>query len=463
MMGQGIGSLAARLDAMENKQVQMEASSKAALEAVQGQLEAAAAFNIALAAKLGMNVPDSEPTGPPCTTFAPHTTNETISHVMGSPLNLFKAVSSPPPKPNTIGSLFGLSEMEGDDDMEGWSEGELNPSPHIVEATAKCSSVLLSPTPVALPAYVLPSQYACEVSMNLQSAPQKGVSFVHDNHVQVVGNCPSATERQKHILILDLNGLLCESRLRTREHLEPTVTSRPGCQEFLDRCLQIFDVGVWSSMSLSNVLPVVKALFRGKQPKMVLHQDYCDQPVGMVDPLNPSKTVMYKNLCKFWKDYSHYNPTNTLLVDDSPLTCLPNPANNCIFPYPWKLRDQPNCKRLMKELLPWLEGVSKAAHIPEYVSGHPYRYGQPNYLFNTAAMGSGSQQSAKASEPGLPAARVPTTLPPDATTKHNQRKVRAKDSMLGRVGGFVLLMLLHNVCHSCYSHFLIMCHSICRW
>ncbi len=84
-----------------------------------------------------------------------------------------------------------------------------------------------------------------------------------------------AINKTKHLLVLDVNGLLCEARYlkstKIWKPLIPTiwcgnkfVSPRTHSQQFLELCGNHFDIGIWSSTTLANLRPMVDFLLGGQ-------------------------------------------------------------------------------------------------------------------------------------------------------------------------------------------------------
>ena len=89
-----------------------------------------------------------------------------------------------------------------------------------------------------------------------------------------------------------------------------------------------------------NVNPLVDLLFRGlPRPIATLDQSHCT-PSGMLHPANRHKPLVFKLLPTVWehdavKAHGHYEPHNTLLVDDSPYKAARNHHHTALHPPEW--------------------------------------------------------------------------------------------------------------------------------
>ncbi|KAL3685316.1 hypothetical protein R1sor_003338 [Riccia sorocarpa] len=93
--------------------------------------------------------------------------------------------------------------------------------------------------------------------------------------------------------------------------------------------------------------------------------------------LKPLKTV--------WERFPDFNARNTLLVDVHPYRASANPEDTSIFPKPFT--GSYSDKYLTTVLLPYLEGLSQAFDIREYVREHVLQGSQRPLHFRSTSMG----------------------------------------------------------------------------
>jgi hypothetical protein len=100
---------------------------------------------------------------------------------------------------------------------------------------------------------------------------------------------PLAVYREHHLLVLDVNGLLCEAiQLKSRKLWHPLdpphrcgnklVSLCLNSQQFLELCSSKFDIAIWSLTILPNFKPMVDLLLRGLlrfKPIFVLGVEKC--------------------------------------------------------------------------------------------------------------------------------------------------------------------------------------------
>ena len=161
------------------------------------------------------------------------------------------------------------------------------------------------------------------------------------------------TRKHKHLLVLDLNGLLVDRRMSPCVEQDGTkrvpdakfgkffIYNRPQMNEFVNWLHDKFTVGVWSSAQQHNAKQLVSHIWGKQRDKLafVWGQDRCTH-VGAMDPKKPqSKPILLKDLNELWKtpSYARFGPRNTLLIDDSPYKAVMNPANCAIHPEEYKL------------------------------------------------------------------------------------------------------------------------------
>ena len=161
------------------------------------------------------------------------------------------------------------------------------------------------------------------------------------------------TRKHKHLLVVDLNGLLVDRRMTP--FVEPDGTkrapdaafgkfliyNRPHMSEFVAWAFEHFTVGVWSSAQQHNAKTLVSHIWGEHRDKLafVWGQDKCTH-VGAMDPAKPrSKPVLLKDLRKLWAvpSFKRFGPRNTLLLDDSPYKAAMNPEYCAIHPKAYEL------------------------------------------------------------------------------------------------------------------------------
>ena len=127
------------------------------------------------------------------------------------------------------------------------------------------------------------------------------------------------------------------------------IIPRKGLGRFLRFVLSNLHVVVWLSKLLKNLKPLVHHFFKGcRQPEFVFGQEMChiledENGKNLPSPMNVESSFFMKDLCTFF-EWSRWHPVlhskqfprrTTLLVDDSPYKCIPNPHGSYINPLPF--------------------------------------------------------------------------------------------------------------------------------
>ena len=243
------------------------------------------------------------------------------------------------------------------------------------------------------------------------------------------------TRRHRHMLVLDLNGLLVDRRMSPFENpvdgtkVAPDakfgkfyIYNRPHMQSFVEWASEHFTVGVWSSAQHHNARTLVNHIWGKQRDRLafVWGQDRCTH-VGAMDPAagpghGLGKPILLKDLHALWavSSYARFGPNNTLLLDDSPYKAVMNPAHTAIHPAEYKLSwggadvnvtgeesDANDHRRIADELLgpsgalrTYLAKLSECETVTAYVAANPWR------SFGPAAPDSDPGLMAKAREGG---------------------------------------------------------------
>ena len=207
------------------------------------------------------------------------------------------------------------------------------------------------------------------------------------------------TRKHKHLLVLDLNGLLVDRRMSAFVDADGTrrapdakfgkffIYNRPHMAAFVEWAFEHFTVGVWSSAQAHNAKSLVNHVWGKHRDKLafVWGQDRCTH-VGAMDRAKPnSKPILLKDLNKLWAipSYARFGPRNTLLLDDSPYKAAMNPPNCAIHPAEYKLArpdpaadparsDEDNVLGVGGELREYLAKLADADHVDAFVEASPW-------------------------------------------------------------------------------------------
>ncbi|XP_020234923.1 ubiquitin-like domain-containing CTD phosphatase 1 isoform X3 [Cajanus cajan] len=160
------------------------------------------------------------------------------------------------------------------------------------------------------------------------------------------------------------------------------VFKRPFYLEFLNFCLEKFEVGVWSSRTKKNIDSIIDYLMGNMKQRLLFCWDlsHCTE-TSFKTLENKYKPVVFKDLRKIWDKHDsnlpwekgYYNESNTLLLDDSPYKALLNPPCNSVFPHTFKFQSQSD-KSLGAggDLRQYLDGLANAENMVKYVEQHPF-------------------------------------------------------------------------------------------
>lgn len=185
-------------------------------------------------------------------------------------------------------------------------------------------------------------------------------------------------------IILDLNGVLIKrwdknpSLPGVSKLNKKWIQLRPGCIEFLQKAFSSFRVGIWSTMTQTNVLSMCKFLEQQADQSlpffMLWSKDSCYQHRGVQRPNKANVVADFKPLSRVWGYFKPYlGFHNTILVDDSPYKACMNSPYNCIFPDAFE--GYTDDKYLNDVLWPYLEKMRMSHNIQAYIANNPF--GQP--------------------------------------------------------------------------------------
>ncbi|KAJ1418876.1 HAD-like superfamily [Sesbania bispinosa] len=190
---------------------------------------------------------------------------------------------------------------------------------------------------------------------------------------------------RKKLLIMNLNGfLLCRFNIRDKKGIPKSrradgkyantlVYKRPFSEEFMEFCLEKFEVGIWSSAIERNVDYALDFAIGKMKSKLIKLNVLI---LGFKSLENKFKPLFFKELNEVWdtvKKGGPYSASNALLIDDKPYKAFLNPPNTGIFPVPYKPEDK-NDKALdpKGELCLYLEGLADANDVLSYVKDNPF-------------------------------------------------------------------------------------------
>ena len=152
--------------------------------------------------------------------------------------------------------------------------------------------------------------------------------------------------KNKHLLVFDLNGILCDRRRSLVNDQTPSFSTknnyvyvRPHAKEFIFWAVQQYDVAIWSSAMKYNVESLVPQLLGprlSRRIKFIFTQEQCIN----IENNNQKKPVLTKPLSKIIEVYNDIGLENILMIDDSKEKMVSNPDNNYIIIESWNIEAQ---------------------------------------------------------------------------------------------------------------------------
>ncbi|KAL3679661.1 hypothetical protein R1sor_022617 [Riccia sorocarpa] len=166
------------------------------------------------------------------------------------------------------------------------------------------------------------------------------------------------------------------------------VIRRNGVQEFITRCFELFDIALWMCSDRNLLYDYTYYLFSGEQYGKFLFRWDQDKALDTNERWTRNHReirLLLKPLKTVWETFPYFNARNTLLVDVNPYRASANPEDTGIFPVPYtgSYTDQ----YLTTVLLPYLEGLSQAFDIREYVREHVLQGSQRPLHFRATSRG----------------------------------------------------------------------------
>lgn len=164
------------------------------------------------------------------------------------------------------------------------------------------------------------------------------------------------------------------------------VYNRPHMREFIEWVHDHFEVGVWSSANTQNTKRLVDYVWGAHVSKIsfIWGQERCSNIGIPVESATKRKHPMFlKELKNVWSQkkktgLARFNQSNTLLIDDSPYKAIRNPANTAIHPRGYTVYEMATDDMLSERgaLRVYLEEMSRATSIPDFVKGKPWNGGE---------------------------------------------------------------------------------------
>ena len=224
------------------------------------------------------------------------------------------------------------------------------------------------------------------------------------NNIEEIGRVSSDFSSRWLNVVLDLNGILCACEpawkargfRNTNFHVHSAtmpmevgkkfVWVRPGCSDFLSELSTFATITVWSSMLKLTTRDICSYLFGQSlvNPLRILGQEDCDRvPLRKVGnrmfymkEVGTQKDIFLKTLSNhlFNSFDSRYTPTNTLVIDNSPIKHMLNLSENVLLLPTWSYGGDGAVTDsvLMEELLPYLLNLHWSQEgLAEFQSSHP--------------------------------------------------------------------------------------------
>jgi hypothetical protein len=110
----------------------------------------------------------------------------------------------------------------------------------------------------------------------------------------------------------------------------------------------VFDIGIWSSTTFANLVPMVEYLLakvEGLKLLFLWGNEKCEH-THICHPLNVERELVLKNMKRMWDEVSltfrSLGPHNTLLIDDCLFKCIGNLPFSYILPFPFNSEVEDN-------------------------------------------------------------------------------------------------------------------------
>lgn len=175
------------------------------------------------------------------------------------------------------------------------------------------------------------------------------------------------TPLKNQLLILDLNGTLV-SRSKTNK----SMYARPYSRKFFDYIFDNFRVMLWSSAQPHSV-KFMSRIFGQRKEKLLVSWDRTNFGLSKADYSRKVTTI--KDLDKVWSYFKgEYDPTNTIMLDDSPIKAQLQPYN-CVHPTEFEHLSQAfvssgECELL--HVMDYLKKLQFQTNVSNYMKHHPY-------------------------------------------------------------------------------------------
>lgn len=169
-------------------------------------------------------------------------------------------------------------------------------------------------------------------------------------------------DKQRQLLILDLNGTLC-SRTTVQSYF-----ARPHAKDFFDYIFKNFTVMVWSSAQTFSVSKMCK-MFAPHKPHAVWDRSH----LGLSETDFYSHVDTVKDIKKVWKTFREFDATNTIVLDDSTSKLVLQPYN-LIKMSTFDIQvfhTQVEGERDLLKVKKYLEDLQYQSNVCNYIRNHP--------------------------------------------------------------------------------------------
>jgi len=141
----------------------------------------------------------------------------------------------------------------------------------------------------------------------------------------------------RKLLVFDINKVLLH-----RQAKSSFFKIRPHAYAFIAGMSQRYTLAVWTSMTKKSAKPILADLFPPQHIPLLFnwYQNRCHSIPNELVP--DGKPLFLKELSRVWAEFSQFNESNTILLDDTSEKCARNPPHTSIQPCPY----EPNGPRL---------------------------------------------------------------------------------------------------------------------
>lgn len=172
------------------------------------------------------------------------------------------------------------------------------------------------------------------------------------------------------LIIFDIDGTLIDTNEEGTDPIEVEgcrlkISKRPGFDEFMNYCFANFDVGFWTAASSEYAHYILKLYLTSHQlekVKFIYTEVRCTQRCMYTGVLDNYRMVI-KPLKKIWDTKwakTHgWSKFNTLIIENTPSTCLLNYGNAIYVPtYTYNTDD-----KILYHLINYLESIKLSTNV----------------------------------------------------------------------------------------------------